>query len=387
MDDRRFTSTAFGRIIQAPGGGFPYDAFEPAPLPRSLALAADVVVALSEADRALGRLAGAGRLLPNPHLLIGPYMLREAVSSSRIEGTQASLSDVLEARSGGPESPDVAEVLNYVRALQFGLARLNDLPVCVRLLCEVHEHLLRGVRGESRLPGEVRRSQNWIGEGSVALADAIFVPPPVEQMRAALDDLERFLNEAPPLPPLIRCGLAHYQFETIHPFLDGNGRLGRLLMVFLMTEWGLLPQPLLYLSAYFETRRAEYYNRLQAVRERGEIDQWLSFFLDGVTTQASDALLRAERLGDLREGYHARLAGGRSRGREVVDLAFESPVVTSAMVVERLSITAAGAVKLLGRLEGEGILREIERLPGRSRRWVASEILETLDRAAPEGSP
>ena len=382
MDRARFTSDTFGRVIET-GGRFPFDAFVPAPLPRNLQLSPDVVKALSEADRALGRLAGAGRLLPNPHLLIGPYMLREAVASSRIEGTQASLSDVLEASTGGRDDGDSDEVLNYVRALEFGLERLADLPISVRFLCEVHSRLLAGVRGKERLPGEVRKSPNWIGASDNTPATAIFVPPPVEEMTTCLTDLERFLHEDSSHPPIIRCALAHYQFETIHPFLDGNGRLGRLLVIFLMVEWELLPQPLLYLSGYFESHRQEYYERLQLVRERGEIERWLVFFLNAVATQAKDALDRAERLGDLRETYRVRLAGSRARVQEVIDLAFQNPILTSAAVIDRLGMSPPGAVKLLERVAGEGILREISRVPGRSRRWVAPEILDTLERTDP----
>jgi Fic family protein len=219
---------------------------------------------------------------------------REALASSRIEGTQASLSDVFDAQARkSPEGP-LREVTNYIDALDHGLARLDALPVSRRLLCEVHEILLTGVRGQQRRPGEVRRSQNWIGSPDNRPTTALFVPPPVDDMEPALDDLERFLHEASPLPPLVAIALAHYQFETIHPFLDGNGRLGRLLIVFLLVERDLLPQPLLYLSSFFEAHRSDYYDRLQAVRERGEIQEWLRFFLTGVAEQANDAVARVE---------------------------------------------------------------------------------------------
>jgi len=355
-----------------------YIAFRPALLPRRLDLHDTTVIALSGADRALGRLAGTGRLLPNPHLLLRPYVAREALASSRIEGTQASLSDVFDAQARrSPEGP-LREVTNYIDALDHGLARLDTLPVSRRLLCEVHEILLTGVRGQERRPGEVRRSQNWIGSPDNRPETAVFVPPPVDEMEPALDDLERFLHETGPLPPLVSIALAHYQFETIHPFLDGNGRLGRLLIVFLLVEHGLLPQPLLYLSSFFEAHRSDYYDRLQAVRERGEIQEWLRYFLTGVSEQANDAVARAEELVDLREEMRRRLAGDRSRATEVVEMIFENPVLTTTRIADALDITVQSALNHIRRLEGVEIVTEVAGVPGRSKRWVARDVLRAL---------
>jgi Fic family protein len=385
MDATRFVAPAFGEVVRTPGK-FGYLAFKPAPLARSLELDTSTVLALSDADRALGRLAGAGRLLPNPHLLIQPYVAREALASSRIEGTQASLSDVFDAQARRSAEGPVREVTNYIDALEFGLQRLATLPVSSRLLREVHGVLLNDVRGQERHPGELRRSQNWIGSPDNRPDTAVFVPPPVDDMTSALDDLERFIHEdRSTIPPLVRIALVHYQFETIHPFLDGNGRLGRLLIAFLLVEEELLPEPLLYLSAYFEQHRSTYYDRLQAVRERGELAEWLRFFLTGVTELATDAVSRAERLVDLREDYRSRLAGDRSRAGELIDAIFRNPVLTTNRVALELGMTVQGAINLIRRLEAGSIVAEVEGIAGRSKRWVARDVFHALQPDADPG--
>ena len=378
MDASRFVAPAFGEAVRTVGP-HGYVAFRPAPILREVELDARTVLTLSEADRALGRLAGAGRLLPNPHLLLQPYVAREALASSRIEGTQASLSDVFDAQARQAPEGDVVEVTNYIAALEYGLGRLRTLPVSRRLLCEVHRILLDEARGQERRPGEFRRTQNWIGSADDRPDTAAFVPPTVEDMEPALDDLERFVHEETQLPPLVKVALVHYQFETIHPFLDGNGRLGRLLIAFLLVEQELLPSPLLYLSAYFERRRNEYYDRLQAVRERGELAEWLVFFLTGVTEQANDAVRRAERLVDVREDFRQRLAGDRSRAGDVIDLLLENPIVTTGRVATALGTTLQGALNNVRRLEEAGLVTEVEGIPGRSKRWVALDVLRALD--------
>jgi Fic family protein len=369
-----------GTVFKSPGKwGFYH--FIPKVLPRRLSLGSQTVLALSAADTALGRLAGAGRLLPNPHLLTSPYVTREAVASSRIEGTQASLSEVLEANATGRSTPgtDVREVQNYIAAFNTGIELLRSVPLCLRMIREVHSVLMEGVRGQERSPGEFRSTPNWIGSPTDTPENATFVPPLPDEMVPLLDDLEAFLNEDMPLPALIRCGLAHYQFETIHPFLDGNGRLGRLLAVFYLVQQELLPQPLLYLSAYFEQHRGDYYDQLQAVREKGQLEEWLQFFLTAVAEQATDAVERAERLADLREKYRRDLASTRSRAPEVVELLMANPFVTVRNVQDGLGVTQPGALNLLRGIEDLGWLRE-EGTIGRGGRmvWVAPEILAVI---------
>lgn len=337
---------------------------------------------MSKADAALGRLSGVGRLIKDPSILVEPYLAREAVASSRIEGTEASLSDVFKAEAGDESSgnDDVQEVVNYQRALYAGIRLLDDLPISGRLVLEVHRVLLSGVRGQEKLPGEFRRSPVWIGSPTDSPDTAAFVPPLPELVMAALADWERFVNETDDLPVLVVCALMHYQFETIHPFLDGNGRIGRLLIMLLLIERKVLELPLLYISAYMEQNRREYYDRLQAVRERGEIQEWLQFFLTAVHKQASDAEGRAGKLVDLREEYRERLQRKKSRVIEVAELLFSNPFVTVKRVENALEVTNQGARNLIDSLEKSGILRKVGS-SGRGGRvfWVADDVFEAID--------
>ena len=378
MEAARFTRTDFGTVVKTPGQ-YGFNTFLPAPLPRALDLTDLTVSLLSDADRAIGRLAGAGRLLPNPHLLVNAYIRREAVASSRIEGTQATLSEVFEAESSGRQlSGDIQEVANYIKAMEEGLQSLTSLPISRRLLEQIHAILLAGVRGHERSRGETRRSPNWIGSPDNSPTSAIFVPPPYDDMEVGLADWENFVHEDMRMPPLIRCALLHYQFETLHPFLDGNGRLGRLLIIFFLISEGHLPSPLLYVSTYFEEHKGEYYDKLQAVRERAEINEWLQFFLGAVTTQANDAVWRAEELTDRREEYRKRLHGSRSRAHELLDQLLENPFITTSMARRRLGVSSQGATNLLRQLEQLGIIEPAQRVAGRSLRWVARDIYDTL---------
>jgi Fic family protein len=354
-----------GRYVRQPTG---YRAFIPAPLPPDPPTELDGTLRerLSAADYALGRLDGAVLTLPNPDLFVYMYVRKEAVLSSQIEGTQSSLQNLLAAEAGlyDPDTPkDVAEVVNYVRAMNHGLARLVELPVSVRLIREIHAELMRGVRGGRLAPGELRTSQNWIGPGGCTLAEATFVPPPPHEVPQALADLERFLHADNPPPALVWVGLAHAQFETIHPFLDGNGRVGRLLITFLLTEKRLLSKPVLYLSHYFKRHRAEYYDRLQAVRDTGDWEGWLMFFLQGVAEVSREATQTAAAVLRMREDYRAmiteRLGRAAGSGQRIMDRLFDHPIVSVATVREWLDVTPAGAHNLVNRLVDIGLLKEI----------------------------
>ncbi len=379
MDADLYVDTTFGEVRWVPGKA--YQAYYSRPLPQSVELAPDTVLRLTDAEAALGRLAGAGRLLPNPHLLIRPYLLREALSSARIEGTQASLLGVLEAEAEEKDhNPDIEEVLNYVLAMERGLDGLNHLPFSLRLIREMHAILLSGVRGKERQPGEIRTSQNWIGPPGSTLNTASFVPPPPGEINHLLSDWERFVHENRAMPVLVQSGLLHYQFETIHPFLDGNGRMGRLLIVFHLVIRDRLPQPLLYLSSYLERNRDEYYSRLQGVREKGDLDGWLRFYLRGVETQANDAVLRAERLLDLREKYRARvIESTRSQAVNLVDSLIANPIINARRVTRKLAVIRSTALRLLDSLKDLGILSEIDPGPRRQRRFIAAEVMKVLE--------
>jgi Fic family protein len=362
MDPLKFSSSSSGKVVRMPQG---YWAFLPAPLPPRLDYSPALVTALSTADRAMGELKGLGGSLTNSHLLIRPLTHREAVLSSRIEGTRASLDDLFayEANQLSFFEPgsDVHEVHNYVRALEYGLERVLTLPVSLHLIREVHAKLTEGVRGDVFTPGEFRRTQNWIGPAGSTLETAPYVPPPVDEMLRALGVLENFIHEPSALPPLLRLGLIHYQFEAIHPFLDGNGRLGRLLIALLLSAWELLPQPLLYLSAYFESNRLAYYDLLLAVSQRGAWEEWLIYFLEGVRVQSQDAVMKIGRLQSLRSEYQAQIQSRRAPARllRVVDLLFAGPVLTARQVESELGIPFPGAQRLIDQLIQLGILREV----------------------------
>jgi len=381
MDPAKYVSDRAGLLREVGRGDASYFAFAPAPVPRELEFTALLVAELSTADQALGRLTGVGQQLPNPHLLIRPYLRREAVASTRIEGTQSSLSDVLAAEAQVlPDTPDRREVFNYVRAFEHGIQRLRTLPLSNRLIREMHGELLRGVRGEEREPGEFRRSQNWIGGRGPT--DAVFVPPPPEMLGESLDDLERYIHEDSATPILVRSALIHYQFETIHPFLDGNGRLGRLLVVFYLVERGVLPEPLLYLSSYLERHREEYVQRLQEVRERGAYEAWVAFFLRAVAEQATTAVETAESLLSLTSDFRDRLRRIRARG-QAVDAAeglIANPFVSAPRLAEALGLTRQGAKYVISTLERAEILQRDD-LTSRPSLYVAREVLDVLQRA------
>ena len=345
-----------------------YRAFIPAPLPPDppVRIEGSLQALLSRADLALGRLAGSIETLPNPDLFVLMYVRKEAVLSSQIEGTQSSLHDLLaaEARVFDPRQPhDVAEVLNYVSAMNHGLARLASLPVSVRLIREIHAKLLEGVRGSHLTPGELRTSQNWIGPPGCTLAEATFVPPPRIEVPEALSAWERFLHAEDTLPLLIKIGLAHAQFETIHPFLDGNGRIGRLLITFLLCEKHVLDKPVLYLSHYFKRHRQNYYDHLQAIRDKGAFEEWLEFFLTGVLEVSLEASATARRILALREQHRDLIAGRLGRasgnGHRTLEHLFAHPIVSVNDVRELIGTTYPAANELVGRLADVGIVTEV----------------------------
>jgi len=363
-----------------------YLAFVSGPIPREFDYVPELVNALSEADRALGELSGVGQRLANPQMLIRPYMRREAVLSSRIEGTQSSLAQLLlfEANAPTHRPDDAREVLNYVRALEWGIASLPRLPISHRMVLGLHRRLLEGVRGPRSTPGRFRTTQNWIGPEGSPIEKAVFVPPPPEALQALLDDWEKYIHEADSTPPLLRCALIHYQFETIHPFIDGNGRLGRLLMPLFLIEKNCLSQPLLYLSAFFETRRDSYYGALMKGRTTGALGPWLLLFLEAVKTQAKDASAKADRLAALEADFRRRLRFTRSRvAHALVDEVFGGLFVTASRVAAREKVTPPSARIAIEQLVSAGILREMTgRKSGRV--YSSPEVLRILDTEGPE---
>lgn len=381
MDRKDFRNPEAGQVVRAKAG---YWTFLPAPLPPNLDWSLQLATALSDADRELGKLTTMAGNFRFPRLLIQPFVRQEAVLSSRIEGTRASLMDLYAYESEQlafiEDAGDVREVHNYVRALDYGLERLKKLPVSLRLIREVHAKLLEKVRGGKLAPGEFRRTQNWIGPAGATIETATFVPPPPDEMHAALDQLEKFIHAGSDIPPLVRAGLIHYQFEAIHPFLDGNGRVGRLLMVLLLCEWGILPHPLLNLSVYFERYRQEYYDRLLQVSQRGAWEDWLRFFLRGVSTQAQDSVRRLNKLEGLRTRYQGIADDMRNprRMEQVLDFLFSRPVLSVRQLEKGLGITYATAKSYIEKLVEAGVLKEVTGY-ARNRIFRADEIYKALE--------
>jgi Fic family protein len=381
MDPQLFQNSSAGRCIRTSQG---YWAFIPHPLPPALEPDWELMRLLSEAHAALGELSGAGRTLPNPHLLIQPYIRREAVLSSRIENTQAGMDDLFYYEAGESEqirAPDVQEVANYVKALEYGLERVRQLPISGRLVREIHERLMQGARGghPHAAPGEFRRTQNWIGPPGCTLMDATFVPPPVEEMNQALAEWEKYLNNPAKEPVLIQCALMHYQFEAVHPFIDGNGRVGRLLITFMLCEREMLSQPLLYLSAFFERYRDEYYRRLLAVSQAGAWRSWIEFFLRGIIVQSREALENASLILDLHEEFVKQLQVKRTphMAFRIVEHLFTNPVVSISGLAASWGMDYPTVQRGVQYLEKLGVLKEITRRR-RNRLFVAPKLLEVL---------
>jgi Fic family protein len=361
-----------------------YSVFLPAPLPPKFDWTPRLVRVLSDADRLIGKLAGEGGRLPNPHVLMRAFIRREAVLSSKIEGTQATLGELLAAEAGAVvnRSPeDLREVGNYVVALEHGIARLKDLPICVRIIRELHAKLMEGVRGEQATPGRFRRIQNWIGRPGSTLATATFVPPPPEEVEPCLAKWEKFVHESE-LPPLVTIALAHYQFEAIHPFLDGNGRVGRLLITLFLIERRILPTPLLYLSAFFEASRRDYYDGLRGVSENGAWLDWLEYFLLGVARMSEDALSRATRINEKLINWQKKVAGDSTpTPLRTVELLASNPYITTKGAAETLKVAFTTAQRAIERLAQLGIVEQTSEAK-RDRVWCAKESLHVLEEPA-----
>jgi len=358
-----------------------YKAFIPSSLPPDLTLTHPLIRSLSDADRLIGQLSGEGKRLPNPHLLMQPFVKQEAVLSSRIEGTQATLGELLASDAGArvARSPDdLREVGNYVTALDHGIKRLESLPLSLRLLREVHEKLMTDVRGNTATPGQFRKTQNWIGPAGCTLQNATFVPPPPDRLMDCLGQWEQFLQDRD-TPPLIQAGLMHYQFETIHPFLDGNGRVGRLLITLFLIERRVLTTPILYLSAFFEATRGEYYDRLLAVTRESQWIPWLEYFLNGIARMSEDALSRAERINLLLQQWREKIAGKKPKILfEAIGLLAENPFWSAKKLGERLSVAFTTAQRVINTLSDAGILTQADQAQ-RGRVHCAEAVMKILE--------
>lgn len=380
MKPESYQSKRAGRVVKHPRG---YWAFIPENFPPEIGYSSTIVKLLGEASGYLGELGGVGRQLPNPYLLVGPAIRREAVLSSRIEGTLTGMDDLFffEARpQEKPAKPDVREVHNYVVAMEYGLRRLDSLPVSSRFTSELHERLMKGVRGEQATPGQFRITQNWIGPPGCTLNEATYVPPPPEEMGNLLGSWEHYIHDSPTESHnLIRLGVIHAQFELIHPFTDGNGRIGRLLIALLMCHWELLPQPLLYLSAFFERNRDSYYQHLLDISQHGAWEAWIEFFLRGAREQSREALASARALMDLNAQYRTVLEGERvpSVTYRIIDQLFTNPVITVPFIRDQWDVHFHTAQNAIDQLERLGILREVTG-KRRNRAWVAETIMDIL---------
>lgn len=352
-----------GELVTNLSGEAAYQSFKPSPLPPNpeLNITSVLVKKLVEANRDLVRLDTAAKLIPNVELFISMYVRKEALISSQIEGTQCTLDDVLDPGVDGNANLEVGDVINYVRACTYAIDRLDKLPLCNRLLREIHRELLAGVRGQEKDPGEFRRSQNWIGAANCTLKEARYIPPNVEDMNAAMIDLERYMNEGDDYDPLIRIALIHYQFETIHPFLDGNGRVGRLMILLYLMEQGYISKPIIYISYFLKKNQIEYYDRVSEVRRTGNYEQWVGFFLEAVSAAAKDSLDTIENLSALHEGNIERLpvtARKNDNVRRVFDYIERYPIIDIKRTAYDLGVSYNTVSAAVGKLVQTGILKE-----------------------------
>lgn len=365
-----------------------YKAFVPAPLPPEppIQYDEDIQSLLSQADRKLGRLDGITQILPNPELFVAMYVKKEAVLSSQIEGTQASFVDVLSAEYNqidDQRQDDISEVVNYVNAMNWGLEQLETFPLSLRLIKNIHKRLLQNTRGSQRSPGEFRRSQNWIGPAGCNLNTATFVPPTVPDMESALADLEKFFHQEDRIPALVKIALIHAQFETIHPFLDGNGRMGRLLITFWLCQQEILSKPLLYLSYYFKENRSEYYDRLMDVRKKGEWENWVKFFLRGVAEVADEATTSAKAILKIKDEVSKKLYSmdnGNSNYQRLLDYLFEQPFIKRSDVEKMLGVSNPTAGNIIETFCQMGILQDCTPQKSRNKLYAFAEYLDILER-------
>ena len=369
-----------GIFMNQPSG---YKSFVPKKLPPDPMVNMDLEMLklLSDADRKLGRLDGITQILPNPELFVAMYVQKEAVLSSQIEGTQASLTDVLDIGSDASKDTEIQDVVNYVSAMNYGLTRLQNFPLCLRLIREIHAVLLEKGRGSNRNPGEFRTTQNWIGPAGCTLSNATFIPPTVPDMNIALSDLESFFYEKDNIPSLIKIALIHAQFESIHPFLDGNGRVGRLLITFWLCSEKILSQPLLYLSYYFKSNRIEYYDRLMAVRKAGDWEGWIKFFLRGVASVSDEATESAKLIIQLKEKYSQVLSEKTNNNYiKLLDHLFETPFISKNNAAEFLQISYPTASAIIEEYVRQNILTDITPHQQRNKRYCFVEYVDILNR-------
>ncbi len=382
MKKTDFSQNAPGKIIKTTQG---YYAYIPNPLPPELSWTPRLINHLTQAERSIARLEEVGQAFPVPHVLVRPFIRKEAVLSSQIEGTQTTFQNLLHYEAKQltflAEAPDAHEVKNYVKALDYGIERIHALPMSMRLIKEIHAILMKGVRGELSTPGEIRRSQNWIGRPGATLENARYIPPPVDEMKDCLSALEKFIHEDSDLPALIKIGLIHYQFEAIHPFLDGNGRIGRLIITLLLTTWHVLTQPLLNLSIFIERNKTEYYDRLLGISLKGQWEEWLSFFLNGVHEQAQDAVLKINALQTLRVKYQQLFSNDRNRDKlgEVVNYFISTPISSISQAQQNTNLGSYTVIqRYFDKLVHYGVLEEITG-GRRNRIFQAMEILRILE--------
>jgi len=377
MRRENYINQRFGSVQEDHFGDWPHGFFMPAPIERELELLPSTQLVVAKAQLELGRLAGVAMQIQNPDVLLAPTLISESLSSSRIEGTQASLSDVLSADLQHEDitNENLREVFNYLQALKTGVERIEEWPITSRLFCELHTILLTGVRGQERSPGEIRRSPVWVGAQGIGPETATYIPPLSEHIFELLRDWELYVNEEPTQSAVIRTALMHYQFETIHPFLDGNARIGRVLIALLLIQDRVLATPILNLSAYIERNKTDYYQRLQGVREEAKIDEWIAFFAEGVSQSAIEGCTKIQRLLELQSKYKQQLIGDRSALRDLIDLMFSKPVLSVKLVQESLQISQPAASKILKKAESLGwLLAKTRTGRGGKQSWLAHEI-------------